>query len=618
MVYSNGIYIIKEMGENEKEIINKTIGKRLAACVLICLNVFLQWLCIEASMCSINTITHRFILNNIISLCTVVCFNFVLVTIINRRITSLFISDIITAVLAIGNHYVYVYHGSPLRISEVKNLTTALNVISGYDVSIDHNAGIAILFFLLELGVVVLLKIFFGKSINTASRKRSAVKGGICLLLLTIVFSTDNNLKPQIGWSWAEAANHYGYSACLIEDTIAFVSRIEMPEGYSYTELERLYKSASNDHNKKKVIHSNELPDIILILNETFYDPMAAEDLALKTDVPYLPNYNYLESALKGLAAVPYTGTNSSEYELLTSNSMSIINPSAPFNYFSMTDANSIVTYLEKLGYETWAMHDAASDNYSRDIAYPAMGFDHVVFRDFFAPIDQYGNRYVTDSSDYRKLEEAYESSGENPRFIYMLSYQNHGGYEQNDDSYDLVHCLNDYGNLTDDMNEFLTSIQMSDVAIKELIDYFSKSERNVIVAMVGDHPPAFVTDGSIPYDESIDTVNTLRRRMTPYLIWCNYKNPEKANKYISLVDLIPMVLKEADLPLSIYYEHLLDIQKSVPVRIYDKSIGRDNTIIDLSEYKELKTKIDQYYYMEYNNCLTKDKRLQGLFEPMP
>ena len=45
-----------------------------------------------------------------------------------------------------------------------------------------------------------------------------------------------------------------------------------------------------------------------------------------------------------------------------------------------------------------------------------------------------------------------YDAMPDGPRFMYMLTFQNHGGYEKNDDSLDVIHVSEDFGDLTDDL----------------------------------------------------------------------------------------------------------------------------------------------------------------------
>ena len=83
------------------------------------------------------------------------------------------------------------------------------------------------------------------------------------------------------------------------------------------------------------------------------------------------------------------------------------------------------------------------------------------------------------------------------PRFGFLVSIQSHGDYTMNDASLDIVHAATDYGEYDELMDEYLSCIHMSDDAVQELCDYFTKqydeTGRKVVLAFAGDHAPSFV-----------------------------------------------------------------------------------------------------------------------------
>ena len=55
-----------------------------------------------------------------------------------------------------------------------------------------------------------------------------------------------------------------------------------------------------------------------------------------------------------------------------------------------------------------------------------------------------------------------YNEMGDKPRFMYLLTMQNHGGYEQNDSSFDTVIAEGYYGEHDHDVDELLSIISLS------------------------------------------------------------------------------------------------------------------------------------------------------------
>lgn len=568
--------------------------------------VFLQWLALEASMTSLGEIFWRSLLATLMNYCIILAVNALVAVATGRTAMALMITSSFFSVITIVNFYLNQIHGSPLRISEIKNIATAANVISSYQITVPPTVIILFAVFLIELAAVIVARRFIMKKYR-GWRTRIAALALLIISVTTVWLSFGGERKPVIGWSWSYAASTYGYPACLVEDTLAFITKYEEPQGYSAERVDDIGKTVAPDEPK-----DGGYSDIILILNETFYDPKISRTLDVETDRPYLSYFYGIENVARGYTAVPLTGTNATEYELLTSNSCSMINPSAPFNFIPMKDQNSVTSYLKGLGYETWAMHDAENTNYNRNTAYPNMGFDHILFMEDFEEIAAHGNRPRTDSADYRQLFKAYESSGDGPRFIYMLTYQNHGGYEQNGDEYDTVHVLNDLGEYTDDANEFLTSISMSDSALEELLDYFRGVDRHVTIAMIGDHPPVFASS----IMESNTTEDRIYNNMTPYFVWSNYKELSTEHDCVTASDIVPMALKAGDVPLSKYYSYILDMQTLLPARNKLYAVDPDGALITIAEDEEANEVWTDYLCLEYNNVKSSSERRQELFDP--
>ena len=583
-----------------------TKKQRIATYLLCCFAIILQWLSVELSISDLSAINNRIAGSNILGISIIAVFNLVLLMLIGRKNLTLFITSTICSVFSFMNIFVLALHGSPIRASELGNIGTALQVLGGYTLSISKKQLIIIVLFIVELLASYLLKRL--ENGDKPNRLRIAA-AFFAMMIVAAVLWNNPQFTPIIGFSWSFSADMYGYTPCLVKDAMIFAAKVEKPDGYSESELDRI------DNNLPAAENDNleSLPDIILILNESFYDPAVFKEIELKTDKDYLQYYHSLPDNNRAQVAVPYTGTNSTEYELLTSNSKRLINPSAPFVYFDLSDANSIVRYLKTLGYDTWAMHNAEPENYNRKEAYKDLGFDHILFCEDMLPDEVYGNRRGTDLNDYGDLIKAYEEADPGPRFIYMLTIQNHGGYEQNPSDMDKIHCMNDYREYTDDMDEFLTSISMSDEAFAYLIDYYSKVDRKVIIAVLGDHPPTFVFSWSNDtLSQDSNEKEYVKRNTTPLLLWNNFSEEGSNYEYVTASDIVPMVLEIGGIPLSDYYRQILKVQAETPVHLGDYILDPDDKLLREEELNDYAIK--DYLLMEYNNL--QNNRRQEWFEP--
>lgn len=501
---------------------------------------------------------------------------------------ALSLGGIILLIWCIANHYVVLLHGSPLILSELRSFKTAMEVAGGYKFSVD--TVVICLIVLLSIRFALVRMIPAEQKAKELVFRRAATLAGCILVLMMAEYVSD---VPPFTWLWKRDVTVQGFSFCVLQDAIRLTNPYKQPQGYDASQL----VNVQTDSSLPKV-----LPDIILVLNESFSD--LCDMYQLQVDKNPLSEFYNVEGAFFGKACASEIGggTNNSEFELLTSMSMYLLNSVAPFNYvdFTAMDAHC-VSYLEQFGYHKRAMHFEAA-NYSRDKAYPAMGFDETVLgQDAFSYNGMNGSRFGLDMEHYKELIERTDKQSEAPQFSYLLTYQNHGGYEQNEDVMDTVHVQGDYGSLTDDLNEYLSSVQLSAEAFHFLTDYYLKQDRPVIICMVGDHQPSFVPD--LPLDGLSEEEEALQRRIVPFAIWANFEADfSDIPEWISMTDLVPTLLHTAGIPLSSYYQKLLSLQKLVPVRNGSGiMLDSNGNVFEFDKGCEYYEHINEVFCMEYN-----------------
>ena len=513
---------------------------------------------------------------------------------------SLTVTSLLTTLWSVANFFVLKFHGSPLLFSEFANFGTAMNVIDGYRFVWERRLTWLLLLFAACLIAALLLR---------AIRKRdgrfwdsrdflctlAAFAGASFLLWMSLfVWETPKPLRSY-SWSWRKGVERYGYAAIIVEDVEHSLNAFNLPDGYDKAHLDAI--------EPKDPEPAPELcPDIILILNETFYD--LAEYMELTPDTDYLEAFRGIDGAVYGKAVIPSVGggTNNTEFELLTSCSMYLLTRAVPFNYVNLNEEETAAPrYLKALGYSSAALHCESGANYARNRAYPALGFDQVVMGTENFTTGWYGSRRMLDRDNYQDMIRVAEALGDGPRFVYLLTYQNHGGWEKNDESWDTVHVREDFGDLTDDVNEFLTSIRMSAEAFRELTDYYAASDRPTVICMLGDHAPSFLTD--LPGDPArSEWENEVARRTVPYVIWSNYglelRNP---TDWATTVDLLPMICRAVGIPTSAFEDQILAVHDRIPVRtlngLYRDWEGETGKV-EGSAWEDL---MRTYYELEYN-----------------
>ena len=520
-------------------------------------------------------------------------------TLISVGILSAFLNFI-----ALVNYYELRLHGTVLTVQDIKNIPTAARALSGYTVGITPEAGAIIFSFSVLL---LILAVFYFCRVSFKTDRKAGMISSIFLFLFVycLVFSPFSPLRFLDDWSWE--IRYYVDSAPVgaAENIRRALLGTEKPTGYNIEEITDIAGLPGTDNR----------PDIIVVLNETWYDMDHLVDF--NTDVSYMENYDSL-NAIKGYAAVPMIGggTNASEYELLTSNSMMLVNTTTPFNDLNLNNSKSAAEYLEKLGYATMAAHSEPSGNYHRGDAWKALGLDAVYFQPDFSGLEYYEARYsASDSSLFKNFTRFYEAMPDDqPRFAYLLTIQNHGGWDRNSPDKDTVHIQDSKGfsEYEQQINEYLTCMRQTDEFIGEMVEYFSNVDRDVVVYMAGDHGPSFLRDWDLGEDYN------LKMRQVPYFIWSNRgieESPE--NRDVDMCALTPMALKAAGIPLSPYYVHILHLSENVQALTgtsggYIDKNGKEQDIYSGTDEAEL---VKRYYYIEYNS-LSKKERIDELFDP--
>lgn len=549
--------------------------------------------------------------------------------IIRRLWIALLVGDIFWGLLAISNSYVIRYHQAPLSFLELKNAGTALNVISGYDFTPDKYVIAILLLLALQLSMLYFVKKYRLEIYENKKKIRAAIIAGFAVFVVIIGYVAPFSIKPHstIGWVWMDSYQRYGYLACVIESFgHAIKNPVQKPDNYDEKEVQRLLNEATNrdinrDVNRgvNKDINidvntdagsvsnnaalqvnesSPEKPDIILVLNETFFD--LKQVCSLETDQDYLRNYNMAKGS-KGYAIVPGLGgeTNASEYELLTGNSLRMMPGITPFQRLNMKGAKSVVSELEAIGYTTLGIHPGPAENYARINGYPGLGFDEYHF------LEDFNNQkwlrckaYLSDECTFDNLIEWYEQMGDGPRFAYALTIQNHGDYNLQEDSEDIVHASGNFGENTSIVNEYLSSIKHSDEALGELLEYVQNSDRKIIFCMVGDHSPAFIND--VADDAYMQENGDLKKRGTPFIIVSNYMDFDENIGYLGINELMPYVLRKAQLPLSGYMNYAASMRESYPVIGTVCYADAEGNVYAYGDKEELPEKLQEYFKVEY------------------
>ena len=519
---------------------------------------------------------------------------------------------VLSTIVAIINFYTVLFRNQPASPLDIHNIGTAMDVIGSYKPGFHFTVILTVLLFAMSIFVILKVRKLEENKRYTLNQYgiRIMTTIGLTFVFFYVVFFAKYSIKPKLTlvWSWEESYHEYGYLASSQEMLVKSFNVVRKPDNYDEVALKKIADSHTG-----KTTEKERKPDIILVLNETFFDLENVTNLEVDKEVT--PFINNLENKISGYCYVPGVGggTNRSEYELLTSNTLNLMPGITPFSFLDLNGANSIVSFLENAGYTTWASHYAPSLNYSRGNAYPRLGFDKSMFDVDFKEKPQFGKRpYATDEYIYDVLVEEYKKMGKGPRFMYTLTIQNHGGWDMNPPEKDIVHAKADFGVYDAEIDEYLSCVALSDAAFGKLVNYYKTVDRDVIICMVGDHAPSWIKEVQKPTEDKFEKTLVCA---TPFVIWANFDLKSENVGYTSLPYMVPLLLKNGGLNLSPFYDFMLKMYEKYPVISANNYYIDNNNVMHSYTSEDCAEEINTYFDMVYNNAASKSNRIDGLFK---
>lgn len=503
-------------------------------------------------------------------------------------------------ILAIVNCYVYQFRNIPLIPTDIEIAPTAFSILGHYSISLTKQSIIGIAIFFINIITIV---IFSKQSEQKRRTYIQVLKNMFLSILLVFVIQVPfmEISKPYINiitmtWSVQHGYWQYGYLLGSIKNLKE--TRITKPSGYE--NINQIVKNMDKSDNIN-IENNIQYPDIVLIINESYFDLRTIANITTnKNPTEYIDS---LTNTIKGYVVNPNTVTANSEYEILTSNSLQLLSGITAFTHFSSNKANSIVKNLKELNYETYAIHPAPKQNYNRVSAYPELGFDNLYWNTDLPQDYMIIRDFPSDKACFDKIVELYELPSEKTnKFIYNLTLQNHGDYNKGiDKNIEILSGVDDSKKAL--AEEYLNSLNYTDNAFKELIEYFKNVERPVIVCMIGDHSPNFSGE-IISKTYSSNEERSIVVRSTPFLLWCNYPIEPMDIGNSSMIYVESILFKSAGLPLTAYQKYLSTMQEFWPiVTLGICGDGKSYYSYENSNIPNYEL-LENYFCIEYHNLM--------------
>lgn len=528
-----------------------------------------------------------------------------------KRLSMIFIL-VLSIAFGIANDALYILRDSPLIPAFLGSLGVAADVAK--DTVIQLNGHSLMAFSLASLWLLVVSSINEGKiTISKKSYAKQLV--GYCAMFGLITVVSVNYFIKQNGVGvnlWRPSRTYYVEGSPYSFYRIFANQILTAPRGYDEKEVENTLEEY---YNKDIGTKDNKKPNIVMIQSEALADYYGKGNLKLSEN-PIAFQRSLEENAIQGNAYVSVLGggTVNSEYETLTSVPLTFFPLGAyPFQQYVKEGHTSVARILENQGYETFITHPNKPTNYSRQEAWPNLGFKNIAF---LPDYDQNPNNFestngfLKDSVAYDKIKEQFENkSDDKPLFAYLVSMQNHGGYTSNIPGG--IKVLNENNGDDQGASHYVNLLKKSDEDLKNLIEYFKSYKEPTILCIFGDHQPQNY-DVFMKLINSNDNYTNKDVFHTPLTIWANYDIEEDKDVNISVNYLMPYLLEKAGgIKLSAYQKYMLDMHKDYPIistkQIYNnegQEVSKDEEFIKRNNklnsliYYEMKqdTKSNKYF----------------------
>ncbi len=528
---------------------------------------------------------------------------------------------VIAMVYGLANTYVVKFRTNPIVPWDIFSWRTAASVATNYDLMPSVRMVVITVLFVALLIVLqwVDLKLptmqLKKKPVLSKENGKVVLQRGIAALLVALVlgnfaeklqdsdFQTEHYLYPFL-FTPTVMTKYNGLAVTFTMD-LAYME-IEVPEGYDRETMATLLGSYEPEKDEKN--HIEELPNIIVIMNEAFSDMASVADFVSSED--YMPFMHELqqgyENTISGDLQVSVCGGNTanSEFEFLTGNTMAFLpQGSIPYQQYIDGKIDSIPAYLQSLGYETVATHPYNASGWERDEIYPLLGFERSIFKDEYVGAEKLRS-YISDDACVDKIIELYEKKESGtPLFVFNVTMQNHGGYTDEFSNFTPDITVEGVDNLS--VEQYLSLLKVSDASLEKLVSYFETQEEKTILVFFGDHQPNDAVAGPLlklngkDVDELTEE-EVLTRYETPYVIWANYDIEEEVEADTSLNYLGGKVLETAGITLPAYQSFLKELSETYPIITSMQVQTVDKRISNASEEEEglLTYQSLQYYQL--------------------
>ena len=416
---------------------------------------------------------------------------FSIVYLVRRRVFARILISVFWIFLGICNGYLLTKRVTPFNAQDLKVLSDALELTGNYFNTFE--------LVMIIIGVVALVfwvvsmwrrgGQFQGKMHRIIALGGVAVSFGACLVLTNVAI--DKRVISNYFGNIAFAYEDYGFPYCF--SASLFNTGINKPAGYSEQTMDEI--SDHGELTKNETGRSaEELPNIMFVQLESFFDPTEVEWLRFSEDP--IPNLRKLFSEYSsGYFKVPSVGagTANTEFECITGMNLRYFGPGEyPYKtILKETTCESAAYDLREAGYATHAIHNNKATFYSRADVFKNLGFETYTSKEYMDVSNTTENGWLKDEVLIGHILDCLESTARRD-FIYTISVQGHGEYPTEQVLEDPA--IQVTGAETEEKNYqweyYVNQLHEMDQFIVDLIDALDAYGEDYVLVMYGDHLP--------------------------------------------------------------------------------------------------------------------------------
>lgn len=318
-------------------------------------------------------------------------------------------------------------------------------------------------------------------------------------------FNNPNNLlrkaynKTALWIPYSQKMNYYntGFIGGFLYNLK--IDPMEKPKGYSEEKIKEITSHYQKLADEKNKIASEEQPNIIYVMSESFSDPSRLNGVEITGD-PLADYYAVADQTYSGqmLSQNYGGGTANIEFEALTGFSMGLFNAqlTTPYTMLvpKMNQLPSIVSTLKDQNYHTTAIHPYNTSMYKRKDVYEVLGFDEFISENTMTYTDTIeDNPYISDASAYQEVMDLLKED-DTPQFIHLVTMQTHMPYDGKYQQLEYTAKTEDNSGISS-LENYLQDISYSSQSLKAFTEELKKLSRRTLVVFWGDHLPGIYSD---------------------------------------------------------------------------------------------------------------------------